>query len=890
MKSKTPQLLAGMFACIGLGYFAYPLFTNEAPPPIIAGGGASIPEHEEIEEVGDSYVPLPSVVIDMVGSVDSDDFGSGDDSALNTFGSEDETVVNDDPYEDTTFDINSHEPSSDQIVELTTVEPEEDIPYDKAQDRVSPVLSVNLINKLKVFGRSIGNEYDQQYKLDKYKRVAEFTADSWRKPQDIKRIVTKRVIAKLGKMGTERLVKYLKSTSNRRDLAVLTMIRLAGKDTIKTMSESHPGRLILARISGDIYALDGLLYSGPTTNFPTAMLSLNTLSKRYGEFLQADMALSIAIAGALEFAREGWSTSALAERFSFYARSYAEGRLNDRFDSLNYCDKRFILGASQPGAWGSVKNLTWLQNNVRLPAEQYTGAAYQIPYLLRNIAGDSIFGSEYLAPFMKYHKGVLAHAHRTVGGVCGALSHYGTFAAIANGIPAATMGEPGHCAYAVNVNGTWQRANSLYWQHSLHKTYWGEPSWDFLILTQRLYGEHGRTLLASQLDAMGALLASRGKKLGAFRAYEAAIVAQPLHWQAWLNYTGYLKKHAANNKEKWHQLTVLINKGLNQEFHNAAATLLTKYIYPNYLIAEKDYRKRIKVFASFFKECKTMGNSRWEVGGILNTQLKAFKTVEEQIDYMQQALSALMRNTDYSGSAVSWGLQFISALPEEPESNETFQGRKVLSVHDKFANVIILSLNRTSTHVKSKDNTWNTLGFAIFTAGQEKDLRMFQAIGKLAWRKCKNYFPKNKFRFRGYPGKLVSTTGLITTDKQDTGSGSCNLYWGALQKTGGMISGKSSVTVEMTKAFELTGIVIIIDPKKNDPDRPYQIEISEDGRNWANLGGVQIDGQLLRLDLRKRKYRAKFARLIRDGPVLASDFHGNMPVTAFFIYGRAIRN
>lgn len=889
MKSQTISLLTGMLACIILGYFTYPLFQAKDQSPIIARTATSSDQAEESVDGEDTYVPPPPLIIDMVGSVDGSEFGSNEE--LNTFGDEDEIAGSEDPYEDPVFDINDpHLPNDNEVEELVVIEAEEDVPYDKAQDRVSPVLSVKLINKLKVYGRSIGNDYDQQYKLDRYKRVAEFTAERWRNPDEIKKIVTDRVIAKLGNMQTERLVEYLKAESHRRDLAILTMIRLTGKDALKTISSSHPGRLVLARISGDIYALDGLLYSGPTDNFPQVMLSLNTLSKRYGEFLQADMALSIAIAGALEFAREGWSTELLAERFSFFARSHAEGRLNVRFDTLNYNEKRFIMGASQPGAWGSVKNLAWLQNNVRLPAEQYTGAAYQIAYRLRNIAGDSIFGSAYLAPFMKYHNGVLAHAHRTVGGVCGALSHYGTFAAIANGIPAATMGEPGHCAYAVNNNGTWQRANSLYWQHSLHKTFWREHSWDFLILTQRLYSEHGRTLLASQLDAMGALLASRGKKLGAFRAYEAAIVAQPLHWQAWLNYTGYLKKYAPEDKAKWHQLTVFINKGLNQEFHNAAATLLTKYIYPNFLIAEKDYKQRIKVFSSFFKECKTMGHSRWDVNGILNAQLKAFTTVEEQIDFMQQALSALMRNPDYSGAGVSWGLQFISALPDEVRSTKKCpKGRTIKTTHDKFSDVIILALNRTSIHKNARDNTWETLGLAIFTAGSEKDRRMFQAIGKLAWKKCKKNFPENKFRFRGYRGKLVSTTGLITTDKQDNGSGACNLYWGALQKTGGLIAGKSSVTVELDKAYELTGIVIVADPKRNDPDRPYQIEISENGQNWANLGGVQMDGHLLRLDLSKSKYRAKFARLIRDGPSVPSDFHGGMPVNAFFIYGREIR-
>ena len=85
---------------------------------------------------------------------------------------------------------------------------------------------------------------------------------------------------------------------------------------------------------------------------------------------------------------------------------------------------------------------------MKLTAKEYVGACWQAPYKLNNLFGDSIHGSAYYAPF-----GHLIHAERVrnVGGVCGSLSRYGANAARANGIPALTMGEPGHSAYAVRV-------------------------------------------------------------------------------------------------------------------------------------------------------------------------------------------------------------------------------------------------------------------------------------------------------------------------------------------------------------------------------------------------------------------------------------------------------
>ena len=39
-----------------------------------------------------------------------------------------------------------------------------------------------------------------------------------------------------------------------------------------------------------------------------------------------------------------------------------------------------------------------------------------------------------------------AEKHPTIGGVCGGLSHFGTMAAQAHGIPGYPVGQPGHCA------------------------------------------------------------------------------------------------------------------------------------------------------------------------------------------------------------------------------------------------------------------------------------------------------------------------------------------------------------------------------------------------------------------------------------------------------------
>ena len=63
-------------------------------------------------------------------------------------------------------------------------------------------------------------------------------------------------------------------------------------------------------------------------------------------------------------------------------------------------------------------------------------------YRLNNIYGDSIHGPVYYAPFETALGDNRAHMTRYVGGVCGSLSHFGAFAALANGVPVVACDVP----------------------------------------------------------------------------------------------------------------------------------------------------------------------------------------------------------------------------------------------------------------------------------------------------------------------------------------------------------------------------------------------------------------------------------------------------------------
>ncbi len=713
---------------------------------------------------------------------------------------------------------------------------------------------------------------------------AEFKDDSWKSPQELYKTLEQRVLTKLGEKPTaQKIIEYLSAPENRRDLALVTLIRRAGIQDLEELSTQRGGIALLNALSADLQWLTDTLYSGPTDKLGKGLQNMALIFSQFSEDINDETTRRIATTTATEFAREGWSQKDMLDRFTYYYSSYKEGRLNKIFDSLAYWETRLVTGNRECHSWGSPASMAWQRDNVRLPVEGYLGASGQLVYRLRNVAGDSVFSGEYLAPVMKGFNNITALAHREIGGVCGACSHYGAYGALAAGIPAMTMGEPGHCAYTVRVGDEWKKGYSIYWQHSMHKTFWNVHDWEFLILAQDLYTDAIPTLMSDQLAAMATFMASKRMTKAAFQCFDAAIQAQPLNWPVWLAYTGFLKQKAPQDKERWTDLCTRVVDTLAEKYHNVAATLQARYVYPNMLPLMPDKKERNKIFAAFFKKCNDFGVSRWDITPLLNAQFAGCKTEAEKLDYMKTVLSILMTKPDYSGPVLTWGLETVSKLNEETgKDGDRFQA--------EFSKLITSAMKRMRSSKKDTDSTWAGLGEAIYTAATNGDNFTFQAIGKLALQKCKKNFPKNRFKFRGFPGRIVSAKGSIRTGVtlDDEGIKQSCLHWAVLQKNGGAIpikfEGNTGITVKLESNSDLNGVVALFDcPIKND--RPFHIEASEDGQNWEDTEGkIEINGSIMRVDMRQARTSARYVRLLREGDKWDS---GN--IVGFYVYGKLIK-
>ncbi len=863
MSSRLLQLLLAILVSVIGGFFVYPLF-HPLPEPEVAKPVVKAPEVTETPSIAEGTEEL-----------DDDDFGF-DDTLAGDDGTAEDGVNGE-------LRADSYMPAESGLAE--EVYREDNVPVEEAQNVYAPLCNAGRRNATRAQAEKLARILEKQ--APKSNNVhgfskREFEAEHWHKPEEVYRVLAERVMGKLGDLNdSKKLWTFFESQENRLELAILRLIYQAGEESLREVAKMNNGAEMLAELSADLEWLNGLLYSGPTKRMGKGLANLAVLYSHYTDDMDDPMARRIATTAAIEFAREGWGQREMEDRYVYYYGSYRQDKLNRLFKDLKYWEMRLVTGCAEPGqsGWGSVRSMTWERDNVRLPVEGYLGAAYQIEYRLRNIAGDSVFDDKYLAPVLKYTNNTTAWAHREIGGVCGALSHYGAYAALAAGLPAMTMGEPGHCAYTVRVNGQWLKGNSIYWQHGLHKTFWNEHSWDFLVLMQKLYDDFYKTMVSDHLVALGDFLTARRKMLAGSRCYEDAVMVQPMNWSAWLRSLGYLKLKNGQDAAKWTEMHDRVVDSLAPEFHHAAATMLSKYIYPNLFPVVPERKVRNKLFDSFFAQCKGYGHNRWDVSPLLTAQMAGCTTPEEKFEYMKDALHTLMGNPAYAGSVLSWGLDAIDAM----------QGDQTMK--ERFTDLIITALNRARTTRKEIDATWAALGEAITAAADNGDRRTFQAIGKLASRKCKKKFPKNKFRVRPIPGKIVSQTGMITTKTELSGGPAQQacLHWAVLQKNGGSMPCKfegegDNIAVELENEAEINGVVCIFDGKLKT-DRDYVVDVSPNGQNWTTVARVRPEVEnMLRIDCRSQQKTARFVRLWRDGDKYEPT------IKAFYVYGKPVRH
>lgn len=591
------------------------------------------------------------------------------------------------------------------------------------------------------------------------------------------------------------------------------------------------------------------------------------------DLLDRDTATAIA----LEFGRYGWDTKWAGERASFYIKHNHDGRFNADWYKMPFFLRRVVCGWKGNHDSGSAEAQEYALTNIHLPNDRYTGACWQCGYRLYNVYGDSIHGPNYYEPFVDQYK---HHFNKTyeVGGVCGGLSHYGASAAVANGVPALTTGEPGHCSFVVYVNGKWTPAYSLDWQRGLHwQPNTGVHVYSTLHAAEQLRSEAEapKTATSDAYRALAGSYAAKGEVDKAIECYTKAETAQPLNYAAWREHAALLKSAKPTDAAAWQTLNKTLCEKLVPVYPEVAAEWARQNLLEGFGKAVTDINARKEACTLFWSKVQEMGIDRWRIEELAEAQMnmvysgKKQVTDDDKADFFKTILSAGISKEAYASVLMAWGNKIA-------EKMDAAGKQKMLTVcTDAFGGGKNMTEEQRNGLLKQ----------LVSAAENMRDISTFQTVAKMlpeSYRK-----PKNQPKFEPFPGKLVSQGGVFFpcgTSKFDD----YLAHWGILEPgVGGTFhtgnQEKAWAAVRLPKHATLSGVVVLNTCASQNWRRlnGIRVQVSETGKDddWHDVGKpIDKGAAVMRFDLSAESPKALYVRILRPDKEF---FH----FQGLFVYG-----
>ena len=211
-------------------------------------------------------------------------------------------------------------------------------------------------------------------------------------------------------------------------------------------------------------------------------------------------------------------------RYNFFVTNAARGVLHPNFPNLRPWELRFVTG--NPWQDWDDRSFEWALANINVPWDKYGSACWAATYTGTSKFGDSVQGGMYNLPFSALSQ---AETCQMNGGVCGAMSHLGCVAAQAHGIPAYTVGQPGHCAYAVRTErGQWVGGFGGP-DGGMHNRIFGNQAPTSYMLMEAVFADDATIDKAYRYSFCARALDATGNKAAAIEMWQKALEAAPLH-------------------------------------------------------------------------------------------------------------------------------------------------------------------------------------------------------------------------------------------------------------------------------------------------------------------------------------------------------------------------
>ncbi len=647
-------------------------------------------------------------------------------------------------------------------------------------------------------------------------------------------------------------------------LAQAELLRVTGEDAVGRLLSTPDGVAFLAALLADRDWLESYLASGPVPeNTPDGLATLRDLwlaDRTPALPLHRRLATAVALTfhtepmrrrllGVTE--RDRTPLTPLA-RYTFFKNSQRAGLLRPSFDSLAVWELRWVVGAP-------VENeaLAWLQRNVNLPVDRFDGACWIPRYRGVNDFGNTIQGPLFYAPSRGLHNWAEDVAKH--GGVCGSLSTFGAFNAIARGLPAMPKGQPGHCAYAFRVApGEWVPAFGGPDGGAAYH-FW-KDTFSSVWLADAAFSDDARMRESQRLAWAARRAHARGDAAGARAAYRLATAAQPLNWAVWLErLDACLADRVALAKPEWQGLADELLTGMAK--HPAPLCELLAQFDEKALWPLLDPAERRALFLRTHETVAANHRPGWTPWNmpeaLLPRQLKALGAEAEAGAFFGAALSAYCRHPHeyFLGQMIDWGSKNLTRTPA---------GR------DAF----FAALTAALTDGQSLDDKLRrtTLNSAIRATEEARSLDGFHLLSEAA----AAYASAEGALLLEVPegGTLVSADGLLYLSGHD-GWDQPASHRGVLRESGGFFHGQPAeqardkpawAVVQLRAPRRLTGLAIANRLSNQQRCTALRVYSSTDERTWLPLAETDTFKQQWRVDLRGKNVRAQWIKVENATP------------------------
>ena len=503
-------------------------------------------------------------------------------------------------------------------------------------------------------------------------------------------------------------------------------------------------------------------------------------------------------------------------RYNFFQKHAKDGRMHPGYKHLRPWELRFTVGIPQQD-WDD-ESFEWAFENINVPWDRYDYACWAAVYTDPSMFGDTVQGGMYNYPYADISWAEATHRN---GGVCGAMSHLGCVAAMAHGIPAYTVGQPGHCAYGFRIKrGDW-RGGFGGPDGGMHNRIFGNQAPTSYLLMETVFKDDATIEKAYRHSYCAKALEATGDKDAAIAMWEKTLKISPLHPFFRASYHKLLIERGLTPDQAFEYLSALIPLYEKNGFAaiNVAADLQAQLDGMTDDQRATLYGKMHEMIAGTPASWATKSEP------IIEKQSESLKSPEAKEKFLAAVFAIHMNAKDATtfGQVLEWAVKTYMSNGQEELFGRAFS---------KAAASAEASGKADAERTKKMTAAYNK---AIIAAEQARSAPAFKALTEAAATvagKCTVNTPLKAAK--ELPGKPAEAAlfRISTTISYDTPAWHINVTTPTGGKCHTAKEEKPHFSVELPERKSLTGCIIRKTDGNEGRMKKATVYTSEDGATW----------------------------------------------------------